>query len=105
MQGVVEQAEVDAFNLPVYFPRELIEKNGSFSVERVGSTKPEVEISTHSMIMHLRAAFEGILTKHFGESVVHQIFTNTLISQSSTNAPPVAGCPPQFYSVLLCIEA
>ncbi|KAL9156408.1 hypothetical protein ABFS82_09G074800 [Erythranthe guttata] len=87
-EGIVDKAEVDAFNLPIYAPsdselRKLIEKNGSFSIERLEVTIPKSQAKidsshVHSLIMHFRAALGGIFTKHFGNDVVEKMFDKTL---------------------------
>ncbi|KAL7139691.1 hypothetical protein ABFS83_09G070500 [Erythranthe nasuta] len=87
-EGIVDKAEVDAFNLPIYAPsnselRKLIEKNGSFSIERLEVTIPNSQAKidsshVHSLIMHFRAALGGIFSKHFGNDVVEKMFDKTL---------------------------
>ncbi|KAI3473503.1 hypothetical protein Pfo_031436 [Paulownia fortunei] len=86
-EGIIDKAEIDAFNLPIYAPtatemRKLIEKNGCFSIERIEITirRSQVNgsVNVHSLIIHLRAALEGIFTKHFGNAVVEKMFNKTL---------------------------
>lgn len=81
-EGVVEKSAIDNFNLPVYAPtvgemRKVIEGNGCFSIETMELTNPTSQvgaINVASLIMHLRAGMEGILTAHFGNSVVDKMF-------------------------------
>lgn len=82
-QGVVDKAKIDDFNLPIYAPtvgemRRVIEKNGCFIIERMELTDPRSKvdgaIDVGSLIMHMRAGFEGIFAAHFGDSVVDKMF-------------------------------
>lgn len=83
-EGVVDEGEIEAFNLPIYSPRvgemrEVIEKDGRFSIEKMELTNPKSvvgPIDVGSLIMHLRAGMEGVFTAHFGSSVVEKMFTN-----------------------------
>ncbi|KAG7031497.1 putative S-adenosylmethionine-dependent methyltransferase, partial [Cucurbita argyrosperma subsp. argyrosperma] len=84
-EGLVSEAEVDTFNLPIYITcpaemRQLVEQNGQFSIERMELTAPttwiEGSVDTREWIDHIRAAMEGIFTNHFGNdpNIIHQIF-------------------------------
>ncbi|KAG5554133.1 hypothetical protein RHGRI_011866 [Rhododendron griersonianum] len=84
--GSVSEAEVDSFNLPIYAatPKEmtrLVERNGCFKIERLELTDPMAKfdgpMDITGMIMHLRAVFEGILTKHFGSKIIDELFERT----------------------------
>nr|DAD35801.1 TPA_asm: hypothetical protein HUJ06_006441 [Nelumbo nucifera] len=89
--GLTDEAKVDSFNLPMYLvsPREiedLVERNGYFSIERLEQitnlTTPDVQTGT----MHLRAAMQGIIGKHFGSEIIDQLFdrfSEKLADQSS----------------------
>ncbi|CAN4114033.1 unnamed protein product [Withania somnifera] len=82
-EGIVEESLVDSFNLPLYFPSiedmtRVVEKNGCFSIERMKLTNPQYNIDAKSFISHLRAALEGIFTKHFGSKFAQEIFERTL---------------------------
>ncbi|XP_004297752.1 PREDICTED: probable S-adenosylmethionine-dependent methyltransferase At5g37990-like [Fragaria vesca subsp. vesca] len=91
-EGVISEAEVDSFNLPVYTtsPKEmgeLVERNGRFHIEQMESTSPWLEIK-HSnsdygktLSMSLRAGMEGVLRSHFGSEITNQLF-NRLCDQS-----------------------
>ncbi|KAM5566438.1 loganic acid O-methyltransferase-like [Rosa sericea] len=91
-EGVISEAEVDSFNLPVYTtsPKEmgeLVERNGCFSIERMESTSPWLD-SKHSnsnygktLSMSLRAGMEGVVKSHFGSEITDQLF-NRLCDQS-----------------------
>ena len=83
MQGLISEDQVDSFNLPYYAasPEEvagLVEKNGYFSIERMELTNPatvlEGPIDIRAWIMHVRAAMEGMFTKHFARETMDEIF-------------------------------
>ncbi|KAJ8900258.1 hypothetical protein K2173_024898 [Erythroxylum novogranatense] len=82
-EGLVSEDMVDSFNLPIYTPcpkeiGELVGRNGSFSIERIEITPfGWTELSAHSCVLHLRAAFEGLSSKHFGSEVVDEWFART----------------------------
>uniref|UniRef100_A0A7N0UAT4 S-adenosylmethionine-dependent methyltransferase At5g38100 n=1 Tax=Kalanchoe fedtschenkoi TaxID=63787 RepID=A0A7N0UAT4_KALFE len=82
-QGIISEEKVDTFNLPLYYTRpkelkELILRNGSFSIERMEIlnnkkehvTMPNVERRT----LFLRACFEGLFGQHFGYNIVDELF-------------------------------
>ncbi|KAI3985272.1 hypothetical protein MKX01_033586 [Papaver californicum] len=84
MTGLVEEAEVESFNLPAYSttPRELkklVERSGYFNIERIvdiflqeNKMKPPVQILSD----HIRAALEGVIKSHFrcDDSVLDHLF-------------------------------
>ncbi|KAA8529780.1 hypothetical protein F0562_034120 [Nyssa sinensis] len=81
--GLVNEAQVDSFNLPVYAasPKEmteLVEKNGNFSIERMQPTDPLLRIDDaidmQMCTMHIRAAVEEIIRKHFGSEIIDELF-------------------------------
>ena len=84
LQGLISEAQVDSFNLPVYIvsPKEmleLVEENGSFSIEILELYKPissvnDGEITPRGVTMHLKAAMEGIISKHFESEIIYQLF-------------------------------
>ncbi|CAL5339016.1 unnamed protein product [Camellia sinensis] len=86
--GSISEDELDSFNLPLYSPspdemNQLVEKNGCFSIERMELTNPAAKtdgasINIPALIMHLRAGFEAVLTKHFGKKIVEELFERTL---------------------------
>ncbi|KAM3218010.1 loganic acid O-methyltransferase [Capsicum annuum] len=82
-EGIVEESLVDSFNLPLYFPSDedmtkVVEKNGCFSIEKLEITCLQCNIDAKSFIIHIRAGFEGIFTKHFGSKITYEIFERTL---------------------------
>ncbi|KAI8022375.1 Loganic acid O-methyltransferase [Camellia lanceoleosa] len=86
--GSISEGELDSFNLPLYSPspdemNQLVEKNGCFSIERMELTNPAAKtdgpsINIPALIMHLRAGFEAVFTKHFGKKIVEELFERTL---------------------------
>ncbi|KAA8521653.1 hypothetical protein F0562_012357 [Nyssa sinensis] len=81
--GLVNEAQVDSFNLPVYAasPKEmteLVEKNGNFSIEIMQPTDPLLRIDDpidmQMCTMHIRAAVEEIIRKHFGSEIIDELF-------------------------------
>lgn len=83
LQEIISESQVDTFNLPVYAAslkemREIIERNGYFSIERIETTHPlskiAVPIAARSCTMHLRAGMEGIISNHFGNKIVDELF-------------------------------
>ncbi|KAK0574348.1 hypothetical protein LWI29_018668 [Acer saccharum] len=82
-EGLISEAQVDAFNFPLYFcpPGEfsaVVEKNGNFSIEVIGLTNPSPwvkdRIDIVEYIKHIRAAKEGMLNKHFPSEITDAMF-------------------------------
>ncbi|GFZ21295.1 S-adenosyl-L-methionine-dependent methyltransferases superfamily protein [Actinidia rufa] len=85
--GSISEAELDSFNLPLYSPSlkemtQLVQSNGCFSIESMELTDPLSKIvcplNIRALVMHLRAALEGIFTKHFGSEIIDELFERTL---------------------------
>ena len=83
MQGLTSEAKVDAFNLLGYFTsakelKALIERSGYFSFGRMvilNNQKNHVTLQNPSMLaLFLRAPFEGLLEKQFGNEMVDELF-------------------------------
>ncbi|CAK9144640.1 LAMT/FAMT [Ilex paraguariensis] len=84
--GIIDEAQVDSFNLPIYAasPKEmsrLVERNGNFTIEKIELTDPrskiDAPVNVQALIMHLRAAMEGMFSQHFGRDVVDELFERT----------------------------
>lgn len=87
IQGLVAEAQVDSFNLPLYFPTleemtEIVKKNGCFSIALMKIPNPNLEIlpkiSLDNGLSHIRAVTEGVLTNHFGQEVVDELFERAI---------------------------
>ncbi|XVE85605.1 hypothetical protein DITRI_Ditri17bG0103800 [Diplodiscus trichospermus] len=81
-EGIISESQVDTFNLPLYAAsdeemKEITEGNGYFSIERI-ETAPvsniAVQLGTRSYTMHLRAGLEGIISNHFGNKIIDELF-------------------------------
>ncbi|KAL6561285.1 hypothetical protein OROMI_016886 [Orobanche minor] len=91
-EGILDENQVQCFNMPIYCPspKEMIshvERNGCFTIESLELTKPAgakknadepVFGAAESLVMHVRAAFEAVFTKHFGSELTDDIFARTL---------------------------
>ncbi|KAK2999104.1 hypothetical protein RJ639_023601 [Escallonia herrerae] len=86
LMDMAKAAQVDSFNLPLYSvsPKEMTQltgKNGFFSIEKMmltaPSSKTDVPVSPQDMVIHLRAGTEGMLTKHFGNDFIEELFERT----------------------------
>ncbi|KAF7808804.1 putative S-adenosylmethionine-dependent methyltransferase At5g37990 [Senna tora] len=83
--GVVSEEKVDSFNVPMYFPKlkdvkEMLESNEDFTMEQMealakdDTSKSSFDLDVEMHVSHLRAAFEGLIEKHFGEAILDQLF-------------------------------
>ncbi|KAL9352669.1 hypothetical protein Peur_055349 [Populus x canadensis] len=86
-EGIISEAKVDSFNLPMYSAtleemKELIQRNGSFNVEKMELTMANGESNHQSyssysgriLQMHLRAGIEEIISQHFGTEIIDDLF-------------------------------
>ena len=82
---MIREEEIDSFNLPFYATppgefAEVVEKNGYFNIEESGLTNPapwlteDVHVDMIEFLGHIRAAWEGMFTKHFTPEVVNEMF-------------------------------
>ena len=58
---------------------EFIERNGCFRIERMELKKPmssigDVKVTGQALTKSLRAAMEGIISKHFGSEIIDELF-------------------------------
>lgn len=95
MQGLIEQAKLDSFNLPYYAPtaeevKHVIEAEGSFKMKRdevfrvdwdakvaVNGTKsllPDEHMRGKKVAMNVRAVAESLLESHFGDEMMDCLF-------------------------------
>ncbi|KAJ0039785.1 hypothetical protein Pint_28338 [Pistacia integerrima] len=93
-EGLVEESELDSFNLPFYTPyaeevREIIENQGSFNLEKIEifevNWDPNDDVDNKKFVFNkeksgksvascIRAVTEPILASHFGEGVTDTLF-------------------------------
>ncbi|KAF7809703.1 salicylate carboxymethyltransferase [Senna tora] len=90
-QGIIKEEEVDSFNIPYYTPspsevkREIV-KEGSFNINRINVSEVNWDASGgwkamadgdggYNVAKCIRAVAEPLLTSHFGESIVDEVFT------------------------------
>lgn len=80
---MITEEEVDSFNLPLYGPspaemKELIECHGSFSIEKIQSSKfssiNEDQNNIPLWMAHIRAVMEGGFARQFGSQIVDEMF-------------------------------
>ncbi|GAV81164.1 Methyltransf_7 domain-containing protein, partial [Cephalotus follicularis] len=78
--GLMDEAEVDSFNIPMYFPspaelEAVIERNGCFEVERVEQwAQPTSQVSAEQAALMVRSTNEGIIRGHFGSEIIDDLF-------------------------------
>ncbi|CAK9144641.1 LAMT/FAMT [Ilex paraguariensis] len=84
-EALISEALINTFILHVYTTTmneiaRLVERNGCFNIERMKLTDPilnvEGPVDVQMCTMHIRAAVEGVLTKHFGSEIIDEIFTH-----------------------------
>lgn len=83
-EGVITEGQVDSFNLPIYAAspqemREIVERDGSFSIEAMDLTNPSPwltgPVNMQEWTNHVRAAMEPLFAAHFGDqAIVDEIF-------------------------------
>lgn len=94
IRGVVEETKLDSFNLPLYTPtrelRAVINMEGSFDVDRLQTFEmkwdPEDNedyndgfafdpfIRGQNVAKHIRSVLESMITNHFGEAIMDDLF-------------------------------
>nr|UMB49592.1 salicylic acid methyltransferase [Geranium robertianum] len=89
-EGMVEESDVDSFNIPNYYPskrevKEIVEREGSFIIDEMdsfgvnwGASYGDNELEENScgrnMANCIRAVSETMLTSQFGEGVMDELF-------------------------------
>ncbi|KAM7273400.1 hypothetical protein ACFE04_028064 [Oxalis oulophora] len=93
-EGLIDEADIDSFNVPIYTPheeevREIVKMEGSFTIEKLEmfqmNCDPRDDVNNTSFIFnetevgnnvanYIRAGLEPILARHFGASVMDNLF-------------------------------
>ncbi|OMO72394.1 SAM dependent carboxyl methyltransferase [Corchorus olitorius] len=82
-EETISESLVDSFNLPIYASsakemKEIIERNGCFSIEILETTHPLseaiVKLDPRVFAAHIRAGLSGIISKHFGNKIIDELF-------------------------------
>ncbi|XP_059648673.1 benzoate carboxyl methyltransferase-like [Cornus florida] len=93
-EGLIEEAQVDSFNLPIYAPykdevKAIIHKEASFTLDRLDTFEVDwdsrdkdddkhyifdKQTSGENVARWSRAIWEPILANHFGETVIDELF-------------------------------
>ncbi|XP_057484816.1 loganic acid O-methyltransferase-like isoform X3 [Actinidia eriantha] len=111
--GSISEAELDSFNLPLYSPSlkemtQLVQSNGCFSIESMELTDPLSKIvcplNIRALVMHLRAALEGIFTKHFGSEIIDELFERTLDKSAEFSSRFESCCSQQDTQLFLVLK-
>ncbi|CAN1163547.1 Probable jasmonic acid carboxyl methyltransferase 2 [Linum perenne] len=86
VDGLVDEAQIDSFNLPYYAPsmdqvKEVVEKERSFHVDRIEAFEvdwhegvDDEETRGERVAKTIRAVVEPMIESHFGGGIGHQIF-------------------------------
>ncbi|KAI3866769.1 hypothetical protein MKX03_000864 [Papaver bracteatum] len=93
LEGVVEEEKLDICNFPVYFPsleevKAIIQNEGSYRVNQLetfqvnwdgtdssnGGSMTDVLKSSYAIANSIRAISESLLTSHFGEEIINELF-------------------------------
>ncbi|KAL3501819.1 hypothetical protein ACH5RR_036268 [Cinchona calisaya] len=82
-EDLVTEDLADSFNIPIFYPmasevKELVSSNKHLSIERFEEIYLPPRLKTPEDIQfgsaHVRAAFEGILSEHFGHEIADELF-------------------------------
>ncbi|KAI3968510.1 hypothetical protein MKX01_007820, partial [Papaver californicum] len=93
LEGVVEEQKLDKWNFPIYFPsleevKAIIQNEGSFWVNQLetfqtnwdgsdsseGGSMTDTLRSSHLIANNIRSVSESLLTSHFGEEIIDEVF-------------------------------
>lgn len=82
-QGLIEEKELDEFNIPQYTPspgevKEVVENEGSFSIDRLEVSRVNWNVyendGDYNVMQCMRAVAEPLLVNQFGEAMMDKIF-------------------------------
>ena len=94
VQGLIEEADIDTFNLPHYTPfieevKTIVEKEGSFVIDRLETFEVNLDGNDNeenknyvfdkfecgqNVSRCYRAISESLLADHFGEAIIDDLF-------------------------------
>lgn len=92
---------MDSFNLPLYAPSPeemtmLVTKNGDFTIEAMELTNPSPNtngpINVRGWMVHVRAAMEGMLMKHFDKDKIDELFDRLVRKLSHECSQELESC-------------
>ncbi|GLT34361.1 hypothetical protein SLA2020_088800 [Shorea laevis] len=85
-EGLVDEARVDSFNLPVYYPSSekviaIVEKEGWFKIEQIQEiarpmTRQLSKQDIEKYALFIRGWAEVVVRDHFGVEIVDEVFSN-----------------------------
>ncbi|KAJ7943059.1 S-adenosylmethionine-dependent methyltransferase [Quillaja saponaria] len=82
-EGLLSEALVDSFNLPIYVPsasevKKVVSSIQHLSIEKLEEIYYPVKLVTpedaHVSSLHMRAAVEGLICQHFGNKITDELF-------------------------------
>lgn len=85
MQGLISEAEVDSFNLPIYYtsPEEfkaVIQRNGHFNIEKMeilnNQKKHDTLPNAQQRSLFFRATLGELIANHFGDGIMDELFNH-----------------------------
>ncbi|KAL5991538.1 hypothetical protein ACLOJK_012447 [Asimina triloba] len=107
LEGVVSEEEVDSFDVPFYTPsveetREIIEKEGSFSIERLETFGLEAPacIPGEMRAKCIRSFTEPLIVSHFGQHISDHLFHKLTLAVVQDPERRYFGLPRNIVAVL-----
>ncbi|KAL5991542.1 hypothetical protein ACLOJK_012451 [Asimina triloba] len=107
LEGVVSEEEVDSFDVPFYTPSveetwEIIEKEGSFSIERLETFGLEAPacIPGEMRAKNIRCFTEPLIVSHFGQHISDHLFHKLTLAVVQDPERHNFGLPSNIVAVL-----